>query len=68
VHPTSSIPRCPGASFGGILLIVATGRHVALFGALLAAVAGAWFTLGTTLSPLWNNHVIPRAFCFRPLP
>jgi hypothetical protein len=49
----------PGAAvfLGGILLIIATGRHVALFGALLAAAAGAWFTLGTILSPLWNNHV-----------
>jgi hypothetical protein len=49
----------PGAAvfIGGILLIVATGRHIALFGALLAAAAGAWFVLGTMLSPLWNNHV-----------
>ena len=49
----------PGAAvvLGGVLLMVATGRHVALFGALLAAAAGAWFTLGTLLSPLWNNHV-----------
>lgn len=49
----------PGAAvfLGGILLMIATGRHIALFGALLAAAAGAWFTLGTTLSPLWNNHV-----------
>jgi hypothetical protein len=49
----------PGAAvfLGGILLIVATGRHIALFGALLAAAAGAWFTLGPVLSPLWNNHV-----------
>jgi len=49
----------PGVAvfIGGILLIIATGRHVALFGAFLAAAAGAWFTLGTTLSPLWNNHV-----------
>ena len=49
----------PGAAvfLGGILLIIAAGRHVALFGAVLAAAAGAWFTLGTTLSPLWNNHV-----------
>src|SRR5580693_3625658 len=49
----------PGAAvfLGGILLIIATRRHTALFGALLAAAAGAWFTLGTTLSPLWNNHV-----------
>lgn len=49
----------PGAAvfLGGILLIIAAGRHIALFGALLAAAAGAWFTLGTVLSPLWNNNV-----------
>jgi hypothetical protein len=49
----------PGAAvfLGGILLIVATGRHIGMFGALLAAAAGAWFTLGTVFSPLWNNHV-----------
>ena len=49
----------PGAAvfFGGFLLMIARGRHTALFGALLAAVAGAWFTLGPVLSPLWNNHV-----------
>ena len=49
----------PGAAvfFGGFLLTIARGRHTALFGALLAAVAGAWFTLGTVLSPLWNHHV-----------
>jgi len=50
----------PGAAvfLGGLLLIVATGRHIGLFGALLAAVAGGWFVLGTTLSPLWNNDVV----------
>jgi hypothetical protein len=49
----------PGAAvfLGGFLLMIARGRHTALFGALLAAVAGAWFTLGTVLSPLWNHHV-----------
>ena len=49
----------PGAAvfFGGFLLMIARGRHTALFGALLAAVAGAWFTLGPVLSPLWNNRV-----------
>jgi hypothetical protein len=49
----------PGAAVfvGGFLLMVARGRHIALFGALLAAVAGAWFTLGTVLSPLWNHHI-----------
>ena len=50
----------PGAAvlLGGFLLMIARGRHIALFGALLAAAAGAWFSLGTVLSPLWNNHVI----------
>ena len=49
----------PGAAvfLGGFLLMVARGRHTALFGALLAAAAGGWFVLGTLLSPLWNNHV-----------
>ena len=49
----------PGAAvfFGGFLLMVARGRHTALFGALLAAAAGGWFVLGPILSPLWNNHV-----------
>ena len=49
----------PGAAvfLGGFLLLVARSRHIALFGALLAAVAGAWFTLGPVLSPLWNHHV-----------
>jgi hypothetical protein len=49
----------PGAAvfLGGFILMVAAARHTALFGALLAAAAGAWFTLGTLLSPLWNNHV-----------
>jgi peptidoglycan/LPS O-acetylase OafA/YrhL len=49
----------PGAAvfLGGVLLIIAAGRHIALFGALLAAAAGAWFTLGTVFSPLWNNNV-----------
>ena len=43
------------AFLGGILLIIATGRHIALFGAVLAAAAGAWFALGTVLSPLWST-------------
>ena len=49
----------PGAAvfLGGFLLTIARGRHIAMFGALLAAAAGAWFTLGPVLSPLWNHHV-----------
>jgi hypothetical protein len=47
----------PGAAvfLGGVLLMIATGRHIALFGALLAALAGGWFALGTVLSPLWST-------------
>jgi hypothetical protein len=49
----------PGAAvfLGGVFLMAARGRHTALFGALLAAAAGAWFVLGQSLSPLWNHHV-----------
>ena len=50
----------PGAAvfLGGVLLMIATGRHVALFGAGLAALAGGWFALGTVVSPLWSTgHV-----------
>ncbi|MBV9094218.1 MAG: hypothetical protein JO132_10125 [Streptosporangiaceae bacterium] len=49
----------PGAAvfLGGLLLLMSAGRHIALFGALLAAAGGAWFALGTVLSPLWNHNV-----------
>ena len=49
----------PGAAvfLGGLLILLTAARHVAMFGALLAAAAGAWFTLGTVLSPLWNHNV-----------
>jgi hypothetical protein len=49
----------PGAAvfLGGVLLIISAGRHIALFGALLSAAAGAWFVVGTVLSPLWNHNV-----------
>ena len=42
------------AFLGGVLLVIAASRHIAVFGALLAAAAGAWFALGTVVSPLWN--------------
>ena len=47
----------PGAAafLGGMLLLTARGRMAAAFGAMLAAAAGAWFTLGTVLNPLWNH-------------
>lgn len=49
----------PGAAvfLGGVLLLVTAARHVALFGALLAAAGGAWFALGSVVSPLWSASV-----------
>jgi hypothetical protein len=45
----------PGAAafLGGIILLASASRPMAMLGAELAAVAGAWFALGTVLSPLW---------------
>jgi hypothetical protein len=49
----------PGAALfvAGILLIISAGRHIALLGGLLGAAAGAWFALGSVLSPLWHHNV-----------
>ena len=43
------------AFVGGVLLIYAFSRHVALLGAFLGIIAGAWFALGTVLAPLWTT-------------
>ena len=43
-----------GALLGGLLIMAARSRHVALFGALLAIGSGAWFALGNVLAPLWT--------------
>jgi hypothetical protein len=43
-----------GALLGGLLLIIARSRHVALFGALLGILSGAWFALGNVFAPLWT--------------
>jgi hypothetical protein len=47
-----------GAFVGGALLIISRHRVEAMLGAWLAALSGAWFALGTVLSPIWNNGVI----------
>ena len=43
-----------GALLGGLLMMAARSRHVALFGSLLAIGSGAWFALGNVLAPLWT--------------
>ena len=46
----------PGAAtaLGGLILLVSRVRPVAMFGAWLAALGGAWFAVGRVLSPVWN--------------
>ena len=48
----------PGAAtvLGGLILMASRVRPVAMFGAWVAALAGAWFAVGRVLSPLWNAH------------
>jgi hypothetical protein len=51
----------PGAAafLGGVLLVYAMSRHLALFGALLGILSGAWFTLGNVFVPLWTTNPSP---------
>jgi hypothetical protein len=47
----------PGAAalLGGLMMIAASGRHTALFGAFLGIISGAWFALGNVVAPLWTT-------------
>lgn len=44
-----------GALLGGLVLMAARSRHVALFGSVLAIASGAWFVLGNVFAPLWTT-------------
>ncbi len=48
----------PGAAtvLGGLILLASRVRPVAMFGAWIAALGGAWFAVGRVLSPIWNAH------------
>ena len=48
----------PGVAtvLGGLILLASRVRPVAMFGAWLAALGGAWFAVGRVLSPAWNAH------------
>jgi hypothetical protein len=48
----------PGVAtaLGGLILLISAFRPVAMFGAALAAAAGAWFTVGTLLGPVWTSY------------
>ena len=43
-----------GALLGGLLIMAARSRPLALFGSLLAIASGAWFALGNVFAPLWT--------------
>ncbi len=48
-----------GALLGGLLMMAARSRHVALFGALLGIASGAWFALGNVFAPLYWTTANP---------
>jgi hypothetical protein len=55
----------PGAAafLGGLILLASAFRPMAMFGAWLAVIGGAWFALGPVLRPLWasNSTLSPGA-------
>jgi hypothetical protein len=58
----------PGVAtvLGGLILMISAFRPVAMFGAALAAAAGAWFVVGSLLGPVWTSYAtlggVPPAF------
>jgi hypothetical protein len=48
----------PGVAtvLGGLILMASAIRPVAMFGAALATAAGAWFTVGSLLGPVWTSY------------
>jgi hypothetical protein len=44
------------AVLGGLILMISAFRPVAMFGAALAAAAGAWFAMGALLGPVWASY------------
>jgi hypothetical protein len=52
----------PGVAtvLGGLIVLASSYRHVAHFGAWLAVLSGAWFTLGSIVAPTWiKMHMVP---------
>jgi hypothetical protein len=47
-----------GTLAGGLMVLISALRPVAIVGAWLAAVSGAWFVIGSALAPLWTNGVV----------
>lgn len=53
----------PGAAtwLAGLIVLTAVTRPVAIFGAWLGAMSGAWFVVGVPLSTLWTTGAVPAA-------
>jgi hypothetical protein len=49
----------PGVAvaLGGFIVLASVRRPLAMFGAFLAALGGAWFVIGNLMSSLWNGSV-----------
>jgi hypothetical protein len=46
---------------GGLIVLLARSRPVAVFGAWLAAISGAWFVVGGPVSTMWTADHLPAA-------
>ncbi|MCW2883567.1 MAG: hypothetical protein JWL58_429 [Streptosporangiaceae bacterium] len=46
---------------GGLILLSSANRAIAMLGAWLAALGGAWFVVGTAVSTLWTSRHTPAA-------
>jgi hypothetical protein len=51
-----------GTFIGGLILLASTLRPMALLGACIAAVSGAWFAVGSALAPLWTHNLHAQGF------
>jgi hypothetical protein len=49
------------AVLGGLCLLGSANRIVGLFGGWLAALGGAWFVIGRSVSTLWTPSGVPAA-------
>jgi hypothetical protein len=44
-----------GTLLSGLMVLASAYRHMALLGAWLGVLCGAWFALGSVLRPVWNG-------------
>jgi hypothetical protein len=48
------IAPAAATGLGGLIVLLSANRIIAMFGAWLAALGGAWFVVGPTVSALWT--------------